>query len=138
MVRENTFVVIKPDAVSAGVIGAILARFEAAGLRIARLELRQIDGAFADRHYAEHVAKDFYPNLKDFITSGPLVACELVGDDAVQKVRRICGATDPEQAAPGTLRADFGSGITRNAVHSSDSAATAARELALWFGEARN
>lgn len=128
-----TFVIVKPDAVAAGKVGAILSRYEAAGLSIAALELRTIDVEFADRHYAKHLGRDFYPPLRDFMTSGPLVAVVLCGDDAVDRVRALNGATDPANAAPGTVRADFGSTVRENAVHASDSQASAAAEVALWF-----
>ena len=114
-------------------IGEILGRYERAGLRVTALELRTIDGEFADRHYAEHLERDFYPPLRDFMLSGPLVAAVLSGDDAVAKVRELNGATDPAKAAPGTIRADFAESMRRNAVHASDSPASAAAEIALWF-----
>lgn len=134
MTRQSTFVIIKPDAVRAGHIGHILSRYEAAGLVPARVEMRRVDQELADRHYAEHVDKDFYPQLREFITSGPLVACELVGQQAIERVRELNGATDPGRAATGTIRAEYGSSVRENAVHASDSPQSAARELALWFG----
>ena len=130
---EQTFVIIKPDAVAAGHVGAIVCRYEAAGLAIEAMELRSIDGAFADRHYAAHVEKAFYPPLRTFMTSGPLVAMVLAGADAVASVREINGATDPAQAAEGTIRADFATSVRENAVHGSDSVASAAHEISLWF-----
>lgn len=130
---ERTFVIIKPDAVSAGHVGVILARYEGADLDIERLDLRTIDGEFADRHYAEHLTQPWYPPLKDFMTSGPLVALVLSGDDAIAAVRRLNGATDPAQAEAGTIRAEYATSVRLNAVHGSDSVAAAEREIALWF-----
>ena len=132
---SKTFVIIKPDAVAGGLVGDILGRYERAGLRIDALELRQIDGSFADHHYVEHVEKDFYPPLREFMVSGPLVAAILSGDQAVDKVREINGATDPAQADPGTIRADHATSVRENCVHGSDSEETAEREIALWFPE---
>ncbi|AQP44870.1 nucleoside-diphosphate kinase [Tessaracoccus flavus] len=130
---EHTFVIIKPDAVEAGHVGAILGRYEAAGLRVEAMDLRRIDAGFADRHYAEHLERDFYPPLREFMTSGPLVAVILSGADAISTVRGINGATDPTQAEPGTIRADFAENTRRNAVHASDSRESAEREISLWF-----
>ncbi|MDO5065892.1 MAG: nucleoside-diphosphate kinase [Propionibacteriaceae bacterium] len=135
MVRQSTFVIIKPDAFAAGHVGHILSRYEAAGLVPTRLEVWQVPAELADRHYAEHLDQDYYAGLREFITSGPLVACELVGEEAIERVRELNGATDPAKADPGTIRADYGTSIRRNAVHASDSEKSAARELALWFGE---
>ncbi|MFV0429116.1 MAG: nucleoside-diphosphate kinase [Arachnia sp.] len=130
---ENTFIIVKPDAVAAGLVGAIVSRYEQAGLRLVRLEERTIDAAFADSHYAEHIHKDFYPPLREFMTSGPLIAGVLQGPDAVATVRAINGATDPAAAEPGTIRADFAASVRENCVHGSDSTTTAAGEIGLWF-----
>ncbi|MCC2592587.1 nucleoside-diphosphate kinase [Tessaracoccus sp. OS52] len=130
---EQTFVIIKPDAVASGYVGNILSRYESAGLRIAELDMRTIDGEFSDRHYAEHLERDFYPPLREFMTSGPLIAGILKGEDAVSRVREINGATDPAKAEPGTIRADFATSTRQNCVHGSDSADSAASEIALWF-----
>lgn len=130
---ERTFVIIKPDAVSAGHVGVILARYEGADLTIERMDLRTIDGEFSDRHYAEHISQPWYPPLKEFMTSGPLVAVVLSGDDAVATVRRINGATNPAQAEPGSIRAEYATSVRLNAVHGSDAATSAEREIALWF-----
>jgi nucleoside-diphosphate kinase len=130
---QRTLVLFKPDAVRRGLVGQILARFEAKGLTVAALELRTIDAALADRHYAEHVEKDFYPPLREFVTSGPLVAAVLEGDEAVEVVRAINGATDGRKAAPGTIRGDLSLSNRENLVHGSDSPESAAREIALWF-----
>jgi len=131
---QQTLVLIKPDAVRRGLVGEILRRYEAKGLRVDALELRTIDGAFADRHYAEHVDKAWYPGLRAFITSGPLVALVLSADSAVDVVRALNGATDGRKAAPGTVRGDLSCSNQENIVHASDSPESAAREIGLWFG----
>lgn len=130
---QRTLVLCKPDAVSRGLVGAILERYERRGLRIVAMDLRTIDGSVADEHYAEHVEKSFYPPLREFVTSGPLVALVLEGDEAVDVVRGINGATDGRKAAPGTIRGDFSLSNSRNLVHGSDSPESAAREIAIWF-----
>lgn len=131
---EQTLVLLKPDAVRRGLAGEILGRFERKGLAIVRAELRTIDGAFADRHYVEHVERDFYPPLRAFITSGPLLALVLAGDTAIDVVRTIIGPTDGRKAPGGTVRGDFSTSNRENLVHASDSPDAAAREIALWFG----
>jgi nucleoside-diphosphate kinase len=130
---QRTFVIIKPDAVRRGLVGVILSRYEAKGLTILALEQRTIDGALADQHYAEHVERDFYPPLREFVTSGPLVAVAFEGDHAVEVVRAINGATDGRKAAPGTVRGDFSLSNRENLVHGSDSPESAERELGIWF-----
>jgi nucleoside-diphosphate kinase len=130
---QRSLVLLKPDAVRRGLVGEILRRFEAKGLRIVAMEQRTIDGGMADRHYAEHVDKAFYPPLRDFVTSGPLVALVLEGDEVVEVVRAINGATDGRKAAPGTIRGDLSVSNRENLVHGSDSAESAAREIDLWF-----
>jgi nucleoside-diphosphate kinase len=130
---ERTLVLLKPDAVRRGLVGEVLSRFEAKGLDLVRMELRTIDGELADRHYAEHVERDFYPPLRDFVTSGPLVAMVLEGDEAIAVVRAVAGATDGRKAAPGTIRGDLSLSNRENLVHGSDSAESAERELSLWF-----
>jgi nucleoside-diphosphate kinase len=130
---SRTLVLLKPDTVRRGLVGDVLSRFEAKGLVIAALELRTIDAAQADRHYAEHVERDFYPPLRDFVTSGPLVAAILEGDEAVEVVRALNGATDGRKAAPGTIRGDLSLSNRENLVHGSDSAESAEREIAIWF-----
>jgi nucleoside-diphosphate kinase len=130
---QRTLVLLKPDAVRRGLVGEILSRFEAKGLTIAALEQRTIDVALADQHYAEHVEKDFYPPLREFVTSGPLVAAVLEGDEAVEVVRAINGATDGRKAAPGTIRGDLSLSNRENLVHGSDSPESAAREIGIWF-----
>ena len=130
---ERTLVLFKPDAVRRGLVGNILGRFEAKGLGIVALDMRRIDAALADEHYAEHVNKDFYPPLRDFVTGGPLVAAVLEGDAAVEVVRAINGATDGRKAAPGTVRGDLSLSNRENLVHGSDSAESAEREIKIWF-----
>ena len=124
---------IKPDAVRRGLIGEVLARFERKGLTVVALDQRTIDGQTADRHYAEHVERDFYPPLRAFITSGPLVAMVLEGDQAIAVIRGINGATDGRVAAAGTIRGDLSLSNRENLVHASDSAESAAREIAIFF-----
>jgi len=132
---QRTLVLLKPDAVRRGLVGEVLGRFEAKGLRIVAMEHRTIDAAQADRHYAEHVQRDFYPPLRDFVTSGPLVALVLEGDEAVEVVRAANGATDGRKAAPGSIRGDWSLSNRENLVHASDSMDSAKREIALWFPE---
>jgi nucleoside-diphosphate kinase len=130
---QRTLVLFKPDAVRRGLVGTILARFEAKGLDILAFEMRHVDAGLADRHYAEHVEKDFYPPLRAFVTSGPMFAAVLEGDEAVEVVRALNGATDGRKAAPGTIRGDFSLSNRENLVHGSDSPESAKREIALWF-----
>ena len=130
---ERTLVLIKPDAVRRGLVGEVLGRFERKGLGIVSMDLRTIDTATADRHYAEHVAKDWYPPLRAFITSGPLVAMVLEGDQAVAVVRGINGATDGRAAAAGTIRGDLSLSNRENLVHASDSVESSAREISIFF-----
>jgi nucleoside-diphosphate kinase len=130
---QRTFVIIKPDAVRRGLVGEVLSRYEAKGLSIVAMEQRTIDGAQADQHYAEHVEQPWYPPLRDFVTSGPLVALVLEGDEAIEVVRALNGATDGRKAAPGTIRGDLSLSNRENLVHGSDSEESAGREIALWF-----
>ncbi len=132
---ERTLVLIKPDALRRGLLGEILGRFERKGLAIEALVLRGMDAALADQHYAEHVDKAFYPPLKDFMTGGPLVAAVLSGDQAIDVVRTLVGATDGRKAAAGTIRGDLSLSNRENLVHASDSPDSAKREIALWFPE---
>lgn len=134
MAMERTFVMIKPDGVSRGLIGEVISRFERKGLTLNRLRMLTIDEGLARRHYAEHVDKAFFSDLLTFITSGPVVAMEWSGDRAVSASRALMGATDPMQAGPGTIRGDFGLAVTQNLVHGSDSPESAERELSLFFG----
>ena len=130
---SRTLVLLKPDTVRRGLVGEVLSRFEAKGLTIVAMEHRTIDGEMADQHYAEHVERDFYPPLRAFATSGPLVSLVLEGDEAIDVVRAINGATDGRKAAPGTIRGDLSLSNRENLVHASDSEESAAREIALWF-----
>jgi nucleoside-diphosphate kinase len=130
----NTLILIKPDAFERGLTGEILARFERKGLRISQLRLLQADEETANRHYAEHAEKPFFGELVSFITGGPLVAAVLEGHDAVTAARQLIGATNPLEAAPGSMRGDWGLEVTFNLVHGSDSAESAEREIAIWFG----
>jgi nucleoside-diphosphate kinase len=131
--NERSLVLVKPDAIRRGLLGEILGRFERKGLLIDALVLRTMDAELADQHYAEHVEKAFYPPLKEFMTGGPLVALVLSGDQVVDVVRALVGATDGRKAAPGTIRGDLSLSNRENLVHASDSAESAKRELALWF-----
>ena len=130
---QRTLVLLKPDAVRRGLVGEILSRFEAKGLSIVALDLLTIDAGAADEHYAEHVEKDFYPPLRAFVTSGPLLAAVLEGDEAVEVVRALNGATDGRKAAPGTIRGDLSLSNRENLVHGSDSPESAEREIKIWF-----
>lgn len=132
---ERTLVLIKPDAVRRGLVGEIVSRFERKGLRIDAMETRTLDGDFADQHYAEHVDKPFYPPLKAFMTAGPLVALVLSGDQVIEVVRGMIGATDGRKAAAGTIRGDLSLSNRENLVHASDSTDSAKREIGLWFPE---
>ncbi len=132
---ERTLVLIKPDAVRRGLVGEVLGRFERKGLAIDAMVLRTMDAALADQHYAEHVDKAFYPPLKAFMTGGPLVAMIISGDQAIDVVRALTGATDGRKAAPGTIRGDLSLSNRENLVHASDSPESAAREIKLWFPE---
>ena len=130
---DRTLILVKPDAFARGLTGEIIARFERKGLRIAALELRTLDEATAKEHYAEHDGKPFFGELVDFITSGPLVAIVLEGDQAVAAARQVIGATNPIEANTGSIRGDFAIAVGQNMVHGSDSAESAAREAALFF-----
>jgi nucleoside-diphosphate kinase len=130
---EATFVMVKPDGVRRGLVGEVISRLEDKGFALEQMRMLTIDDALADRHYAEHVDKPFYPELKAFITSGPVVAMRWSGPNAVGAIRALMGATNPQDAAPGTIRGDFGTIITENIVHGSDSPQSAERELALYF-----
>jgi nucleoside-diphosphate kinase len=130
---ERTLVLIKPDAVRRGLIGEIIARFERRGLKVLALKMLQIDGALADKHYEEHLERDYYPSLRAFITSGPSVALLLEGENAIALVRKMMGALNPPDAAPGTIRGDFTALTTENLIHGADSPERASREIALFF-----
>ncbi|MFB6718754.1 nucleoside-diphosphate kinase [Kribbella sp. NPDC056345] len=130
---QRTLVLLKPDTVRRGLVGEVLGRFEAKGLSIVAMEFRTIDGETADQHYAEHVERDFYPPLREFVTSGPLVALVLEGDEAIEVVRALNGATDGRKALPGTIRGDLSLSNRENLVHGSDSPESADREIKIWF-----
>lgn len=130
---ERSLVLIKPDAVRRGLVGEILGRFERKGLLVEAMVLRTMDAELADQHYADHVEKAFYPPLKQFMTSGPLVALILAGDEVIEVVRTMIGATDGRKAAAGTIRGDLSLSNRDNLVHASDSPESAKRELGLWF-----
>ena len=132
---EQPLVLVKPDGVKKKLCGEILARYERKGLDIKALKLMQVPEELAAQHYAEHKDKPFFRELIDFITSGPVLAMVLSGENAVAAVRKLNGATNPLEAAPGTIRGDYGLLINENVVHASDAPETAQREIALWFPE---
>lgn len=125
---------VKPDGVSRGLVGEVISRFERKGLKLEQIRTLTISEEIAREHYAEHVDRSFFPELLEFITSGPVVAMEWSGDSAVSVARTMMGATDPKESSPGTLRGDFGLAVTHNLVHGSDSVESATRELAIFFG----
>jgi nucleoside-diphosphate kinase len=131
---ENTFIMVKPDGVARGLVGEVITRFERKGLRLENIRGLAITEDLARTHYAEHVDKPFFPDLLEFITSGPVVAMEWSGEDAISVCRAIMGATNPRDAAPGTIRGDLGFEVTENLVHGSDGPESAERELQLFFG----
>ena len=135
MSDERTLILVKPDAFARGLTGEIVARFERKGLRILALRHMVVDRGLAEQHYAEHEGKPFFGELVDFITSGALVAMVLEGENAIAAARQVIGATDPLQAAPGSIRGDFALLVGQNMVHGSDSPESAARESALFFPE---
>lgn len=130
---ERTLIIIKPDGVQRALVGEIISRFERRGLRLAGLKLIQISRALAEEHYAEHKGKGFFEGTVQFMTSAPVVVMVLEGPNAIATARQTMGATKPNEAAPGTIRADFGLDISRNIVHGSDKAETAEREVSLYF-----
>jgi nucleoside-diphosphate kinase len=132
---DRTLILVKPDAFDRGLTGEILARFERKGLKLVALKLMGVDVELAERHYGEHQGKPFFPDLVEFITGGPLVAMVLEGDGAIEAARQVIGATNPIEAAPGSIRGDFATEITFNLVHGSDSPNSAAREVELFFPE---
>jgi nucleoside-diphosphate kinase len=134
MAAEQTLVLLKPDAVQRKLAGEILRRFEARGLDVRAARLLTVDRDLADKHYAEHREKPFFGELVAFITSAPTLALVLEGEGAIAVVRTTMGATDPAYAAPGTIRGDLALSMPDNLVHGSDSAGSAEREIALWFG----
>ena len=130
---ERTLVLVKPDGVRRGLVGEVLARLERKGYVLVAAELRTLDRATAETHYAEHADKPFFGSLVEFITSGPLLAAVVEGPDAIEAWRTMMGVTNPIKAAPGTIRGDFATVMTENLVHGSDSPESAAREVALFF-----
>ena len=132
---ERTLVLLKPDAVQRGLVGTITARFEAKGLQIVGLKARTFERSLLEKHYEVHKERPFYGNLVDFMSSGPVVAMALEGKDAITVVRTLVGKTNAREAAPGTIRGDYGMSGGNNLVHGSDSPESAERELKLWFGE---
>jgi nucleoside-diphosphate kinase len=134
-VPERTLVLIKPDALARGLAGEILGRLEQRGLKIRAAKLVQLDRGLAERHYAEHSEKPFFGELVDFITSAPTLALVVEGESAISVVRATIGATNPAEAAPGTIRGDLALAMPDNLVHGSDSPESAEREIALWFSD---
>ena len=130
---QKTLIIFKPDCVQRRLVGEILSRFEAKGLRIAALKLLQVDRSLGEKHYAEHQGKPFFEGLIGFITGGPVVVGVLEGNEAVTVVRTMLGATNGTAAAPGTIRGDYSISKQNNLIHGSDSPESAAREIALWF-----
>jgi nucleoside-diphosphate kinase len=137
MDMEKTLIVVKPDGVQRGLTGAILARFETRGFRLVALKMMTVTPELAREHYAEHAEKPFFPGLVEFITSTPVVAMILEGQNAIALSRQMIGATDPLNAATGSIRGDYTLDKQANLIHGSDSPEAAARELALWFPEAK-
>ncbi|NRB37474.1 MAG: nucleoside-diphosphate kinase [Pseudomonadales bacterium] len=135
MAIERTFSIVKPDAIANNNLGDILSRFEKSGLQVIAAKMMQLDEAKAGGFYAEHEGRPFYPSLVEFMTSGPVLVQVLEGENAILANRELMGATNPEDAAEGTLRKDFAESMGRNAVHGSDSPESAAREIAYFFAE---
>lgn len=133
MPRERTFVMLKPGVLQRRIAGNIIGRLEAKGLKIMALKMIQLETATVETHYAEHKGKAFYPPLLDYMTRGPVIAMILEGEDAIGQVRTLCGSTDPNNAAPGSIRGDFAQKANRNIIHASDSPASSEREIALFF-----
>ncbi len=131
---ERTLILVKPDAFARGLTGEVIARFERKGLRIVALKHMQVERELAEQHYAEHAEKPFFGELVDFITGGPLVAMVLEGHEAVKAARQVIGATNPLEAAPGSIRGDFAIEVGQNMVHGSDSPESGEREAKLFFG----
>lgn len=130
---ERTFIALKPDAVQRGFIGDIITRFERKGFKLVGMKLMQVTREMAEEHYGEHKEKPFFGGLVDFITSGPIVAMAWEGDNVVESARKMMGATNPKDSAPGTIRGDFSVDLGRNIIHGSDSPTSAERELAIFF-----
>jgi nucleoside-diphosphate kinase len=135
MATERTLILVKPDAFARGLTGEILARFERKGLKLVALKLLTTPRETAETHYAEHQERPFFGELVDFITGGPLVAAILEGESAIKAARQLIGATNPLEAATGSIRGDFATLVGENMVHGSDSPESAEREIGIWFGE---
>ncbi|MDW8328663.1 MAG: nucleoside-diphosphate kinase [Candidatus Bipolaricaulota bacterium] len=135
MATERTFVMLKPDAVERRLMGELIRRIEQKNLNIVALKMMRIERKLAETHYGEHREKPFFKELVGFVTSGPIVAMIVEGPNAISVVRAMMGATNPFNAAPGTIRGDFGLDLTKNLIHGSDSPESAKREIALFFGE---
>ncbi len=131
---ERTFLMIKPEGVERGLIGEIIGRFERRGFKIVALKLTKMTRECAERQYEEHRGKEFFNDLVSYISSAPVVMFVIEGEDAIATAREMAGATDPKQAKPGTIRADYGIDVQRNVIHASDSKESAYREIALHFG----
>lgn len=132
---EKTFIILKPDAVQRGLVGEILGRLERRGLKLVAMKFMQVSDELARKHYAVHAERPFFAGLIAYITKSPVVALVVEGTNAISVVRAMVGATRPHEAAPGTIRADFGLDVGRNLVHASDGPETAKDEIALWFGD---
>ena len=129
----KTFFMVKPDGVKRNIVGQVIDRVEQEGFKISKMKMMTISSELAEEHYGEHKDKPFFQDLVSFITSGPVVAMEVEGEDVINEIRRIMGATNPLDAEPGTIRADFATKLEENVVHGSDSAESAERELGLFF-----
>lgn len=134
MAVEHTFIMVKPDGVARGLVGEVISRFEKKGLTLERIRGLTISEDMARTHYEEHLEKPFFPDLLEFITSGPVVAMEWSGENAISVGRTLMGATNPQEATPGTIRGDYGLMVTENIIHGSDGAESAKRELEIFFG----
>jgi len=130
---ERSLVLVKPDAMERGLAGAIVGRIQGAGLKLTALRMLHMDKALAERHYAVHKEKPFFQDLVEYITSKPIVAAVFEGEGAVERIRKLMGATDPAKAAPGTIRKDYGLDVQRNSTHASDSPENAEKEIAIFF-----
>jgi nucleoside-diphosphate kinase len=130
---ERSLVLVKPDAMERGLAGAIIGRLQAEGLNLIALKMLHMDKALAERHYAVHKEKTFFKDLVDYITSTPIVAAAFEGEGAVERIRKLMGATDPAKAAPGTIRKDYGLDVQRNSTHASDSPENGEKEIAIFF-----
>ncbi|MBE3557019.1 MAG: nucleoside-diphosphate kinase [Firmicutes bacterium] len=135
MAKEKTFVMIKPDGVQRGMMGEVITRLERKGLKMVAARFLLIDRSLAEKHYEEHREKPFFTDLVQFVTSSPVLAMVWEGENAIAVVRRLMGSTNPQEAAPGSIRGDFGLNLTMNILHGSDSASSAQREIALYFSE---